>query len=139
MDIAWRNTTLRALQGMTIIVPNSKLASSIITNTWLPGKEMNVPIDVGVRYCSDLVEVERISLEVARDVVRSVPGVVTAFDPLVRFHTFADSGVKFVVIVRVAEYTDQFLVKHELLKRLDTRFRAAGIEMPAAMVMEGKG
>jgi len=37
-DITWRNSTIRALPNNRIIVPNSKLASAIITNFFLPEK-----------------------------------------------------------------------------------------------------
>lgn len=138
-DVAWRNTTMRALSDVTIIIPNAKLATSILTNTHLPGSEMNVTIDIGVRYGSDLTAVEKIASEVARDVVGRVPGAVATFEPLVRFHTFADSGVKFVVIIRVAEFAQQFALKHELIKMLDVRFREAGIEMPVMRVDQALG
>jgi small-conductance mechanosensitive channel len=135
-DIAWRNTMIRSLAGTIIIVPNAKLASSIITNMHLPEQEMNITVDVGVRYGSDLHLVETIALGVARDVVATVKGGVPTFEPMIRFHTFADTGVRFVAIVRVSEFADQFLLKHEFVVRLDEKFRAAGIEMPVMTMME---
>ncbi|OPX40474.1 MAG: mechanosensitive ion channel protein MscS, partial [Desulfobacteraceae bacterium 4484_190.3] len=60
-DIAWRNTTIRAISNNMIVVPNSKLASAIITNYCQPEKEMSVLIQVGVSYDSDLEKVEKVT------------------------------------------------------------------------------
>ena len=49
---------------------------------------------------------------------------------LVRFHTFGDPGIGFSVILHVQEFVDQFLVKHEFVKRLHQRFSAEGITIP---------
>ncbi|HEX7402300.1 MAG TPA: mechanosensitive ion channel domain-containing protein, partial [candidate division Zixibacteria bacterium] len=53
-DITWRNTTIRALPNNMIILPNSKLASAIVTNFYQPEREMAVLVQVGVGYPSDL-------------------------------------------------------------------------------------
>lgn len=52
-----------------------------------------------------------------------VPGGVCEFQPFIRYHTFAESSVNFTVILRAREFVDQYLVKHEFIKRLHARFR----------------
>jgi small-conductance mechanosensitive channel len=67
---------------------------------------------------------------------------VKTFEPVVRFHTFADSSIQFNLIVRCSEYAEIFAVQHELLKALHRRFAAEGIEIPfpiRTMVMKGAG
>jgi small-conductance mechanosensitive channel len=129
-DITWRNTTIRALPNNTIIVPNAKLAQAIITNYNLPERELSIIIPVGVSYSSDLERVERITIEVARGVLTSVEGGIPDFTPLVRFHTFGDSSVEFSVILRARGFVDQYLLKHEFVKRLHKRYHDEGIEIP---------
>jgi small-conductance mechanosensitive channel len=131
VDITWRNITIRALPNNMIVVPNSNLASTtIITNYYLPVKEMAVLVEVGVSYDSDLQKVERTTIEVAREVMREVPGGVPEFEPFTRYHTFDDFSVKFSVIMRAKEYVDQYLIKHEFIKRLHKRYQQEGIEIP---------
>ena len=130
MDITWRNTTIRMLPNNIIIVPNSKLASIILTNYCLPEKEMSVLIQVGVSYDSDLRKVERVTIEVAREVMKNMAGGVTEFEPFIRYHTFDDSSINFTVILRAREFVDQYLVKHEFVKRLHERYKQEGIEIP---------
>jgi small-conductance mechanosensitive channel len=64
-------------------------------------------------------------------VVKRVEGSLPDADPVVRFHTFADLGIRFDVIIRSKEYTDQGQLKHELIKALQARFVSEGIEIPS--------
>jgi small-conductance mechanosensitive channel len=73
-DVAWRHTTIRQLPNLLTVVPNAKLASAVVTNCSLPDPETAVLVDVGVSYGSDLSQVERVTIEVAREVMRDVEG-----------------------------------------------------------------
>jgi small-conductance mechanosensitive channel len=55
---------------------------------------------------------------------------VPEFSPLVRYHTLGDSSIDFNVILRVRNYTDQSLVKHAFIKKLISRYREDGINVP---------
>jgi len=129
-DITWRNTTIRQLPNNIVIVPNSKLASSIITNYYLPEKELAVLVQVGVSYNSDLEKVERVTIEVAKEVMKEVPGGVPNFEPFIRYHTFGDFSINFTVILRAQSYVDRYIVTHEFIKKLHKRYKEEGIEIP---------
>jgi len=129
-DITWRNTTIRALPNNMVIIPNSKLASAIITNYYLPEKEMGVLVPVGVSYDSDLEKVEKITIEVAKEVEKSVTGGVPEFNPFIRYNALADFSINFVVILRAREFVDQHLLRHEFIKKLHQRYNKEGIEIP---------
>lgn len=131
VDTNWRNTTIRQLPNNIIVVPNATVASSIVTNYHLPQQEMSVTVQVGVGYDSDLEHVERVTCEVGRQVMQEVEGAVPAHEPTVRFHTFGDSGINFNVGLRACEVTAQYLVVHEFIKRLHSRYRKEGIDIPA--------
>jgi small-conductance mechanosensitive channel len=130
VDITWRNTTIRQLTGNLVVVPNARLASAIVTNFQQPLPEMAVWFEVGVSYASDLEQVERVTIEVAQDVMATVAGGVPEFEPFVRFHTFNDFSIDFTVILRTTEFSRQYLVVHEFIKRLHARYRDEGIEIP---------
>jgi small-conductance mechanosensitive channel len=129
-DITWRNTTIRALPNNMIICPNAKLASAIVTNFHQPETEMAVLVQVGVSYDSDLEKVQEVTIQVGKEVMRQIQGGVPEFEPFIRYHTFADSSINFTVILRAREYTDQYLIKHEFIKRLRQRYKEEGIEIP---------
>jgi small-conductance mechanosensitive channel len=129
-DINWRYTAIRALPNNMIIVPNSKLASAIATNYDLPQKEMAVLINVGVSYGSDLEKVERVTVAVAREVMSEIEGGIPGFEPFIRYNNFGDSSIDFTVILRAREFVNQYLIKHEFVKRLHKRYQDEGIEIP---------
>ena len=131
-DFSWWSTRIRMLSNNMVLVPNAKLAQSVVTNFHLPGPDMVVPVDVGVDPASDLPRVERVTLDVGREVMREVPGGVRDFEPVIRYHTFAAANVGFSVTLRSQEFAGQYLITHEFLKRLQARFAREGIVAPPA-------
>lgn len=129
-DVTWHTTRLRQLANNIVIVPNAKMTSSIVTNYWDPDKELAVLIDLGVSYDSDLEHVERVTTAVAQATLQEVAGGVAEFEPFIRYNTFADSSINFTVILRGREFSNQFLLKHEFVKRLHRRYREEGIVIP---------
>ncbi len=129
-DISWRNTTIRDLPNNLIVIPNSKLANTIVRNFNKPQREMAVLIDVGVSYDSDLEKVERVTIEVAKQVVKEVQGGKSDYEPFIRYKEFDDFSINFTVILRVHEYINKFLVRHEFIKKLHKRYKQEGIEIP---------
>ncbi len=128
-DITWRFTTILSGSGNVIVVPNQKIASAILTNYSMPKQDISISIPVGVSYDSDLDQVERVTLEVAREVMERVEHKID-LPPAVRFHTFADSSINFNVTLHSSEFSNQFLLKHEFIKALTKRYRIEGIEIP---------
>jgi small-conductance mechanosensitive channel len=129
-DITWRYTAIRQLPNNLIIVPNANLASARTSNFNLPDPEQAVLVEVGVSYDSDLSMVERVTIDVGRQIMQEVEGGVPGFTPFIRYHGFGDSSIQFTVILRGRDYVSQYLVKHEFIKRLHQRYRAEGIEIP---------
>lgn len=130
LDIGWRATRIKELSGNTIIIPNAKLGSAVVTNFSLPQKDMGITVPVGVAYDSDLEKVEKITTEVARQTITEVAGGVKEFEPFIRYNAFGDSCIQFNVILRVREFTDQYLLTHEFIKRLHKRYLTEGIDIP---------
>jgi small-conductance mechanosensitive channel len=129
-DINWRNTSIRQLPNNLVLIPNAELAGSIVTNYHQPSEPMSVLVDVGVGYGSDLDHVERVTCEVGKEVMADVEGGVPEHDPFIRYHTFGDSSINFSVILRAQEFTNQYLIKHEFIKRLHRHYDREGIEIP---------
>ena len=140
-DIGWRSTRIRTLPNTLVIVPNSKIASTTITNDSLPVPEMSVVIQCGVSYTSDLNKVERVTIDVAKRIQETVQGAVKDFEPFIRYHTFGDSNINFSVILRVKTYVDRYLVTHEFIKALKKRYDKEGIEIswPVRKIYYGSG
>ncbi len=129
-DITWRNTVIKTLPNNMVIIPNTKIATSIVTNFNLPHLNLSVPVEVMVSYSSDLEKVERITVEVAREVQRTVKGAKKDFEPFIRYKGFGDSSINLVVTLMAESFVDQFLIKHEFIKRLKKRYDEEGISIP---------
>ncbi len=129
-DLNWRATVVRTLAGNHVIVPNKSLASLIITNYQFPAPDMGIGVEVGVDYGSDLQKVEKVTLEVASEVQESVPGAVRTFSPSIRYSRFGDSAIYFSVNLRASAFVDQYLIRHEFIKRLKERYDREGIVIP---------
>ncbi len=129
-DINWRTTKIRMLQNNVLLIPNEKLTKSVILNYCQPDKEISVSLKLGVHYASDLDRVERVTCEEAAAVMKDIPGGVDGFVPFVRFEAFGDYAVQLTVILRAREFVDQYLIKHELIKRLHKRYAREGIVIP---------
>ncbi len=130
LDIGWRATRVRMLPNNVVLIPNSKLAQSVITNYYYPEKELAVLVQAGVHYDSDLEHVERVTIEVGEEVMKTVQGGVPEFKPFIRYHTFGDFSINFTVILRAKEFVDNYMIKHEFIKRLHKRYQEEGIVIP---------
>src|SRR5262249_27356252 len=92
--------------------------------------ELAVCVDVGVVYGSNLDRVEKVTLEVARDLMTHADGANPAFESRMRFHTFADSSINFTVWLGARDFVSGMKIKHEFIKLLNERFRNERISMP---------
>ena len=136
-DVSWRNTRIRLWANNMVIVPNSKLIQSIVTNYDLPQQQLSVYVWCAISYNSDLDHVERVTIEVAREVLSDVPGGVRDYEPVMRYKEFGDSNITFVVVLRSKDAASQYLLQHEFIKRLHRRYRDEGIEIsyPVRVIM----
>jgi small-conductance mechanosensitive channel len=130
-ELTWRSTRIRTLPNNIVVVPNSKLASAILTNYSLPEPQMSLTISIGVSYQCDPDHVERVLIEEATRAAGHIEGFLADPAPFVRFIPgFGESSLDFTLICRVGTFVDQYLVQHELRKRIFARFRREGIEIP---------
>lgn len=130
IDIGWRSTTLRSPSNHLIIIPNAKLAQSIVTNYNMPDPAVDIVIPVGVSYDCDPEHVEQVLKDEAQKIIRELPGLIRDFAPIVRFQSFGDFSLNFLLIVRVENFDAQFGVWGEIHKRIFKRFQQEGIEIP---------
>ncbi|HEU4402764.1 MAG TPA: mechanosensitive ion channel family protein [Candidatus Polarisedimenticolia bacterium] len=130
VHLGWRSTRIQTLAGSLVVVPNSKLAGSVITNYSLPQPELSVHVDVGVHLASDLQRVEQVTLAVAREVQKTVTGAVAGFEPSFRFQAIGESRIVSTATLRAQDFVAGSVVKHEFMKRLIARYRQEGIVIP---------
>lgn len=126
-DVTWRNTTIQTLANNIVIIPNAKLSNIIVSNYYLTDKEIGFGVEIRISYNSDLEFVEKITKEVITTTLNEVEGGVKGLEPIVRYFAFSDSCIQLRAILRVTEYSYQFVVRHEFIKRLHQRYQQEGI------------
>ncbi len=131
LDIGWRATRLRTIANNVVIIPNAKLAQSIVTNHHHPEPRLVLPIRIGVGYGSDPDQVTKALLEETIRAAETVPGLLMHPAPSVSLLPgFGESSLDFTLVCHVREFADQAPVQDELHRRILARFRRDGIEIP---------
>jgi len=130
-DIGWRSTAILSLGGNLIVVPNSKLSQAIVTNYHLPQLRMSSSLQVNVPYDADPDLVERLLLEIASAGAKDIPGLLGEPAPSVSLDPgFGESSLGFTLNYQIAEFSQQYGVRHQLRKRVLRRLREEGIAVP---------
>jgi small-conductance mechanosensitive channel len=126
LEINMRSTTIRSLNNISIIVPNSEFISQRVTN-WSHGDpKLRLDVDVGVSYGSDLDTVIRCLEEVAaenRSLLKDPP-------PEVMHLGFGDSAWNMQLRCWIKEPKGHWRVLSELNCSIVKKFRENGVEIP---------
>ncbi len=130
-DVGWRSTRIRTWDNNLVIIPNKKLSESILINYFSPSQPLLFKVEVGVSYGSDLEKVEKVCKQVGGKVMEKFDVKFGPEEyPVIRYSEFGDSSIHFGVILKVNEYGQKFVVKHEFIKALKKEFDRKKIEIP---------
>jgi len=125
-ELGLRATTVQTFDNAEVVIPNSQLISSSVTNWTLAEKKVRVRVPVGVAYGSDISQVFKILLDCAEE----NPIVLSTPKPAALFLAFGASSLDFELRVWIADFSDKLVVLSELNEDIDSEFRLAGIEIP---------
>jgi len=126
IEINIRSTTIRTLNNIAIIVPNSDFVSSTVINWSYGDQKVRLDVDVGVSYASDLDTVIRCLLEVARE----NPEVLREPAPEVLHMGFGDSSWNMRLRAWISDPKRHPRVRSTLNCATVHKFRANGVEIP---------
>lgn len=134
LDVTWRNTTVHKASNDVVIVPNSVLARASVTNFTSFDPEFVLLIPVSFASAGDPDVVERLALDVARDVVATCPEAVADAEPGARFADLTPPAAVLNVTIRCRTYQDRIAVRHEFVRLLAKRFAEEGVEAPPILL-----
>jgi len=129
LDIGWRSTRILTLPNNLVVIPNKKLAESIVTNYDLPYPATNLDITVSVSYSEDPDRVEAILRDELARAAAELSGLDRSFEPLIRF-SMGEYALNFTVIYRSVSISERGRLQHELAKRIFKRLQSEGVEIP---------
>ena len=124
--IGVRSTRIRTVDDILITVPNSIIANTKIINESAPTQQFRMRVSVAVAYGSDIGQIEKILLEIAKsnENVLSEPG------PGVWFTAFGDSSVSLELLCWAKSPALRGVLMHQLNSAIYKRFEEAGIKIP---------
>lgn len=125
-ELGLRATIVQTPDNAKIVVPNSDLVTSQVTNWTLQERRTRIKIPVGVAYGSDVEMVLRILLECAEE----RPEILNTPKPSALFLAFGASSLDFELRVFIPEFTNRRQVQSELNVDINREFTDAGIEIP---------
>ncbi len=125
-EINIRSTTVKSLNNISIIVPNSEFVSKNVVNYSHGDPTFRLAIEVGVAYGSDLDTVLKALLEVAKD----HPKVFANPAPDVHLRSFGESSWNMKLLVMIGDVKDKYAVLNELNQGIVRKFKEYNIEIP---------
>lgn len=127
VSISARATTVVTNDGISVIIPNSELISTRVTNWSLTGKNVRFKVPVPVAYGTDQAKVVQLLLEVADE----DPNVEKSPAPTVRLKEFASSALIFEVVFWTSKLMQrQGMMKSRINLAVNKKFKESGIVMP---------
>jgi small-conductance mechanosensitive channel len=127
--ISIRSTLIQTFDRADVIVPNSELISSQVTNWMLYDTRGRVRVSVGVAYGSDTGKVKEILLRIA-DEHPSIISDGTVVLPKVLFINFGDSALNFELRAFIQNVDERLQVVSDMNFAIEAAFREAGIMIP---------
>jgi small-conductance mechanosensitive channel len=128
-QIGWRTTRLVTLANNEVIVPNSKLAGSILENYSTPDDRSGVVYGIGVDYKEDIDSVERLIKETLENVAKS-NSTMDKGTIWVRFDSFGECSLNFKFGYDVRGYVNRFGALKDVNRALFYAFREKGVDIP---------
>jgi len=126
MEIKIRSTTIRSLNNISIIVPNSEFVSSKVVNWSHRDLKIRMDIDVGVSYGSDIEKV----LKCLREVAEESEEVLQQPRPDVLHLGFGDSSWNMRLRVWIANPKRHPQIRSALNCAIVRKFRENDVEIP---------
>ena len=125
-DIGLRATHVISREGVTMIVPNANLVTSLVINHSVPTNARRISIKIGVAYDTDLDHAVNVLMKVADD----EPMVMDQPPHEVRHTGFSDSSIDLALVAWIPEARDELIVASKLRFAITRAFRAENISIP---------
>lgn len=126
LDIGLRSTKIKTLDNQLMIIPNSDLCNTMLTNQAFPNARVKGRINLGVAYGSDVELVKQLLVNTALE----GDGVLPDPLPEAYFVSFGDSALHMSLFFWVEQYATLFAATDRVNSLIIKRFREQNIEIP---------
>jgi small-conductance mechanosensitive channel len=128
--ISIRSTQIETFDRADVIVPNSELISSQVTNWMLRDPWGRVIVPIGVAYDSDEEQVRELLLQLAREHPLVITDGLRVSPPRVIFRGFGDSSLDFELRCFIRNVDQRLATLSDLNFAIRKAFREANIQIP---------
>ena len=125
-DIGLRSTKIKTLDNQLLIIPNSDLCNTMLTNQAFPNSRAKGRINIGVAYGSDVDQVKQLLVATASE----VEAVLVDPVPEAFLVSFGDSALNMALFFWVEEYSTLFAITDKINTLILKRFDEHSIEIP---------
>lgn len=126
LDIGLRSTKIMTLNSQLLVIPNSDLCNSMLTNLAAPDVRAKGRITIGVAYGSDVEKVKRVLVAAALEVEE----VLRDPAPEAFFVAFGDCSLNMTLFFWVESYEILFSTTDRVNSLILRRFADNAIEIP---------
>lgn len=129
-EIGWRTTKLRTRDGYLYLIPNDKLASSVVINYNKSRSTKRVRATVGAEYSAEPKYVMDTLEKACKEVIKRLEYADKDEKPVIRLTGYKDSAIEYTASIYVKEYENQFEALSELNQEIHRQFKNAGLTIP---------
>lgn len=121
-----RATVVETFDNSEVIVPNSDLVSTQVTNWTLSDRASRLVLKVGTAYGSDVPLV----LQILHEAAEANPMILKDPSHQAFFMGFGESSLDFELRAWVADIDNRFKARSEINQEIDRKFREFKVEIP---------
>jgi small-conductance mechanosensitive channel len=126
INMSWRATKIKTIEGNYIIIPNANISSENIINYSVHEKALARYVSVGVhyRYAPKLIK------DVIREAALATEGVLKTPEPVTRLIRFDDSAITYQCKFWIKDYPNFYRIEDAVQSKIWYLFKENGIEIP---------
>ena len=126
VELSWRATRLRTIEGNFIIIPNTNIAKETILNYYKPTRIHSLTFNVGIEYKAAPNKVKELflkSIDDCKDVLKKPA-------PAVYVTEFGDHAVEYEIKVWIDNHAIYKNIKDDVMTKIWYRLKREEVEIP---------
>lgn len=126
LDVNFRSTTIRTLQGFEVNIPNNLLANNEITNI-SKATERRIDLIIDIEYGTDNEKIDR-ACQILQEIADKRPEIKDGAIAFIENLASSSIQIRLVAYVDTTTWSGVTLVKSNILREIIHEYRQAGIE-----------
>ena len=126
LDVNFRSTTIKTIQGYVVNIPNNLLANNEITNV-SKATERRIDLTIDIEYGTSNEKIDR-ACQILQEIAATSNDVKEGALAFIENMAPSSIQVRLVAFTPAVSWADLTMVKSKLIREIIHRYRAEGIE-----------